>query len=147
MKSEPQNYSIDNLYEDHTQPWDGVRNYQARNFMRDKMQIGDLAFFYHSNTKIPAIVGISKVISEPYPDFTQFDAHSKYFDPKSTKDAPRWMLIDVEFVEKFKRPVTLNELRSNVFLAGMQILQKGNRLSITPVSHEHWEIIMQLASK
>ena len=107
MKSEPEDYSIDDLKRDGREPWDGIRNYQARNMMRDDMRIGDKVFFYHSNCKEPGIVGISSVASEPYPDPTQFDPESKYFDPKSDTDNPRWMLVDVEFVRKLKKSITL----------------------------------------
>ena len=113
IKSEPDAYSIDDLERDGREMWDGIRNYQARNTMRDDMKIGDEVFFYHSNCKEPGIVGIARVASEPYPDPTQFDKKSKYFDPKSDKDNPRWCLVDIEFVRKTKRNLTLSEIKAH----------------------------------
>lgn len=144
MKSEPDAYSIDDLERDGREMWDGIRNYQARNMMRDDMRIGDAVFFYHSNCKEPGIVGISRVVSEPYPDPTQFDPEAKYFDPKSPQDNPRWILVDVEFVRKLARPITLAELKAQPGLDGMILTRKGNRLSIMPVSKEHWGLILDL---
>ena len=144
MKSEPDAYSIDDLEHDGREMWDGIRNYQARNMMRDDMAIGDDVFFYHSNCKEPAIVGISRVVSEPYPDPTQFDPESKYYDPKSNKDDPRWCLVDVEFVRKLARPITLTELKAQPGLDGFVLTRRGNRLSIMPVSDEHWDLILTL---
>jgi predicted RNA-binding protein with PUA-like domain len=144
MKSEPDVYGIDDLERDGREMWDSIRNYQARNMMRDDMRIGDKIFFYHSNCKEPAIVGISKVASEPYPDPVQFDPESNYFDPKSSKENPRWILVDVEFVRKLKRPITLAELKANAALEGMILTRRGNRLSIMPVSAEHWNLILNL---
>ena len=146
MKSEPSAYSIDDL-ENHpkqTTPWDGVRNYQARNFMRDKMKIGDQAFFYHSNCKEIGIVGIMEVCSEPYPDFTAFDPDDHHFDAKSDPDNPRWFMVDLKFVEKFPRTITLAELKANPKLEEMLILRKGNRLSITPVSKADWNRVLKM---
>ncbi|MDE2439474.1 MAG: EVE domain-containing protein [Betaproteobacteria bacterium] len=140
MKSEPDEVSIDDLARAGTVPWSGVRNYQARNFMRDAMQVGDLAFFYHSGCAEPGIAGICEVCSEPYPDATQFDPHSAYHDPKSAPDKPRWLLRDVRFVGK-GRYLPLAELRSYVELANMRLLARGNRLSITPVTAEEWAFI------
>ena len=147
MKTEPSTFGIDDLIkcENKVEPWDGVRNYQARNMMRDQMQIGDLAFFYHSNCKEPAIVGIVKICSKSYPDPTQYDPDSKYFDPKSTSDNPRWYLVDVHFQKKFTQPLSLSFLKSHVALQGMQLLKKGNRLSITPVSAKHWDYIVDMS--
>jgi predicted RNA-binding protein with PUA-like domain len=145
MKSEPDAYSIDDLERDGREMWDGIRNYQARNMMRDDMRIGDEVFFYHSNCKEPGIVGIAKVASEPYPDPTQFDPESRYYDPKSGQDNPRWILVDLEFVRKLDRNITLRELKEQPGLDGMILLRKGNRLSITPVSKEHWQRILKLA--
>jgi len=142
MKSEPDEVSIDDLARSGTVPWFGVRNYQARNFMRDAMQIGDLAFFYHSGCAEPGVAGICEVCSEPYPDATQFDPASPYFDPKSTPENPRWLLRDVRFGEK-TRYVPLTELRTYAELANMRLLARGNRLSITPVSAEEWAFITQ----
>ena len=144
MKSEPDAYSIDDLENDGRDMWDGIRNYQARNMMRDDMKIGDEVFFYHSNCKEPGIVGIARVVSEPYPDPTQFDPDSKYFDPKSDMENPRWCLVDVEFVRKLDRPITLAELRGHPGLDGLVLTRKGNRLSIMPVSDKHWDLILAL---
>ena len=144
MKSEPDAYSIDDLERDGREMWDGIRNYQARNMMRDEMAIGDEVFFYHSNCKVPAIVGISRVVSEPYPDPTQFDPDSKYHDPKSDSENPRWCLVDVEFVRKLEQPITLAELKAHPGLDGMILTRRGNRLSIMPVSDEHWDLILTL---
>ena len=144
MKSEPDVYSIDDLERDGREMWDSIRNYQARNMMRDDMRIGDEVFFYHSNCKEPAIAGISRVASEPYPDPTQFDSSSKYFDPKSSKDNARWILVDVEFVRKLGRPITLAEIKAHSGLDDMILTRRGNRLSIMPVSKEHWDLILTL---
>ncbi|MBU6491332.1 MAG: EVE domain-containing protein [Burkholderiales bacterium] len=142
MKSEPEEASIDDLANAprQTLAWTGVRNYQARNFMRDTMQIGDGVLFYHSSCAVPGIAGIAEVASTPYPDPTQFDAASPYHDPKASRESPRWMLVDVRLVRKTPL-LPLNELRSIPELASLQILAKGNRLSITPVAPEHWEFI------
>jgi predicted RNA-binding protein with PUA-like domain len=144
MKSEPDAYSIDDLERDGREMWDGIRNYQARNMMRDDMRVGDDVFFYHSNCKEPGIVGLARVASEPYADPTQFDPESKYYDPKSTEDSPRWLLRDVDFVRKLGRTITLSELKEHPDLEGMILLRRGNRLSIMPVSEEHWDLILGL---
>jgi predicted RNA-binding protein with PUA-like domain len=144
MKSEPDAYSIDDLERDGREKWDGIRNYQARNMMRDEMKIGEEIFFYHSNCKEPGIVGIARVASAPYPDPTQFDKKSKYYDAKSSKDNPRWCLVDVEFVRKLKRTITLTELKAQKTLADMILTRKGNRLSIMPVARKHWNKILSL---
>jgi predicted RNA-binding protein with PUA-like domain len=144
MKSEPDAYSIDDLQRDQCDMWDGIRNYQARNMMRDDMKIGDEIFFYHSNCKEPGIVGIAKVVSEPYPDPTQFDKKSKYFDPKSKKQDPRWILVDVEFIRKLERNITLAEIKAQKSLDDMILTRKGNRLSIMPVSKRHWNKILSI---
>ena len=143
IKSEPDAYSIDHLARDKTSPWTGVRNYQARNFMRDQMKPGDQAFFYHSNCEEPGITGIAEVSTAAYPDATQFDRKSKYFDDKATPDNPRWLHVDFRFVRKTK-PVSLTELRRHKALAKMQILARGNRLSITPVDPDAWKYILGL---
>lgn len=145
MKSEPSEVSIDDLaaMPGQTVPWFGVRNYQARNFMRDQMHIGDLVLFYHSSCDEPGIAGIARVASTPYPDETQFDPGSKYHDPKASPDQPRWMHVDVQLVRK-TRLVGIQELRSHPELAGMRILQRGNRLSITPVTPQEWAFIETL---
>ena len=142
MKSEPDEVSIDDLaaMPKKTIAWFGVRNYQARNFMRDQMQLGDLAFFYHSSCPEPGIAGIVRVTKLAYPDASQFDRKSPYYDPKSTRDAPRWLNVDVTFVEK-TRLIGLAALRSEPALAGMRVLQRANRLSITPVSPQEWKFI------
>ncbi len=143
MKSEPDEYSIDDLKRDKQAPWFGVRNYQARNFMRDGMQIGDEVLFYHSSCPEPGIAGLARVASKPYLDPTQFEKKSPYFDPKATKENPRWMLVDVKFVKKFKRIVSLPELRQQNALTGMIILRPGNRLSVTPVTKQEFETIVR----
>ena len=144
MKSEPYAYSIDDLERDEVEPWDGVRNYEARNFMRDRMRIGDRALFYHSNVKPPVIAGVMEVCSEPYPDPTQFDPDSKYFDEKSSESDPRWQLVDVRFVHKFEEPVTRNRLKEDPALSEMMLF-KRNRLSITPVQEEEFKRVLELA--
>lgn len=148
MKSEPNAFSIDDLAKcpKQTDKWDGVRNYQARNFMRDAMKVGDKVFFYHSNAKPPCIVGICEIASEPYPDPTQFDDRSKYFDPKSDSDNPRWILVDVKFLKKLKRPVAINEIRANKKLKDMKLVQKGQRLSIQPVSKNEWDEVLEMVN-
>jgi predicted RNA-binding protein with PUA-like domain len=142
MKSEPAEVSIDDLAVRKTVPWFGVRNYQARNFMRDAMRVGDQALFYHSSCAEPGIAGICKVCALAHPDETQFDPTSSYFDPKSSPDKPRWLCVDVQFVQK-TRLVSLAELRQQPALAAMQLLQRGSRLSITPVSEAEWQFITQ----
>jgi predicted RNA-binding protein with PUA-like domain len=142
MKSEPDEVSVDDVaaMPKKTVPWFGVRNYQARNYMRDQMQVGDPVLFYHSSCPEPGIVGIAKVASTAYPDDTQFDKKSPYYDPKATREQPRWMLVDVKLVRK-TRLLGLPELRNYPELAGMVVLQRGNRLSITPVTPEEWRFI------
>jgi len=144
MKSEPDECSIDDALAapNATVPWTGVRNYQARNFMRDAMQVGDRAFFYHSSCAEPGIAGICEICAPAHADATQFDPESPYYDPKSSPEAPRWLCVDVRFVRK-TRLVGLSELRGQPALATMQILQRGNRLSITPVSAEEWAFITE----
>ncbi|MDD5471173.1 MAG: EVE domain-containing protein [Sideroxydans sp.] len=142
MKSEPSDVSIDDLAKlpEQTVAWYGVRNYQARNFMRDQMNIGDGVLFYHSNCKEPGIVGIAEVCSPAYPDATQFDKKSKYFDAKATPEQPRWMNVDVKLVQKIVL-ISLNELRQHPELEHMRTLQRGNRLSITPLDPAEWKFI------
>lgn len=146
MKSEPDAFSIDNLQNrpNQTEHWDGVRNYQARNMMRDQMAVGDQVFFYHSNCDEPGIVGIAEVVRTGYPDHTAFDPDSKYFDPKSNHDKPTWFMVDVRFVRKLKRTISLRELKDLPALADMALVRRGNRLSIMPVSAEHWQMIVNL---
>lgn len=143
MKSEPSVYSIDDLAKNKITAWHGVRNYQARNFMRDEMRPGDRVFFYHSNCAEPGIVGIAEVCKPAYPDATQFDRKSEYYDPGSTREAPRWLNVDVKFVAK-TRLVALDELRRHRRLKTMGVLARGNRLSITPVAPAEWKFIMDL---
>jgi predicted RNA-binding protein with PUA-like domain len=147
MKSEPQECSVDDALAapDATVAWTGVRNYQARNFMRDGMHVGDGVLFYHSSCAEPGIVGIARVASAPRPDPTQFDRRSPYFDPASKPDAPRWLLVDVQVLRK-TRTLTLPELRANPALADLVVLRKGNRLSITPVEERDWEAIVKMAA-
>jgi len=144
MKSEPGDYSIDDLERDKMEPWDGIRNYQARNLIRDDMQIGDQAFFYHSSCKVPAIVGLMKIASAAYPDPTQFDPKSSHYDEKSKDEDPRWLLVDVAFERKTARPITLVEMKAQPGLADFRLTMRGNRLSIFPVSEEHWRLILGL---
>lgn len=144
MKSEPDAFSIDDLKRKQQEAWDGVRNYQARNYMRDGMRVGDKVFFYHSNCAEPGIVGIAKVATDAYPDPSQFDPKSKYFDAGSSRDNPRWMLVDVKFVKKLKRTITLKELQLDPALDGMVLLRKGSRLSVQPVEPGQWEHILGL---
>jgi len=148
MKSEPDEFSIDDLAaaRNKTTPWFGVRNYQARNFMRDQMRLGDRAFFYHSSCPEPGIAGIVEVSALAYPDATQFDKKNPHYDPKSTRDAPRWVNVDVKFIEK-TRLIGLPELRTHPELARMRVLQRGNRLSITPVDPAEWSFIAKLAKR
>jgi predicted RNA-binding protein with PUA-like domain len=147
VKSEPESFSFDDLLAspNRTTGWDGVRNYQARNFMRDDMKLGDLVFFYHSSTDPAAIVGIAEVVRESYPDRTAFDRKDSHFDPKSKQDAPTWMMVDLRAREAFPRPVTLAELRGVKGLEKMVLLQKGSRLSVQPVTEKEFEIIRRLA--
>lgn len=144
MKSEPDAYSIDDLKRDKREPWDGIRNYQARNMMRDDMKIGDDVFFYHSNCKEPGVVGLAKVASKSYPDATQFDKKSKYFDAKSDPENPRWLLVDVKFVKKLPRTISLAEIKATKQLEDMILTRKGNRLSIMPVAAKHWKKVLSL---
>lgn len=147
MKSEPDVYSIDHLAAEHNQTdyWDGIRNYQVRNFFRDEFSTGDLAFFYHSRCKVPGIVGTIQIVREAYPDPTAFDPTEKYYDPKSDPDNPRWLMVDVKLVRKFPRIVSLSELRAEPALSQMRVLQRGNRLSVTPVSKMEWDFIHDMA--
>jgi predicted RNA-binding protein with PUA-like domain len=144
MKSEPDVYSIDDLQRDGREMWDSIRNYQARNMMRDEMQIGDEIFFYHSSCKEPGIVGIMKVASKAYPDPLQFDKKSNYYDPKSTREEPRWFLVEVAFVRKLARTISLAEIKADKSLEDMILTRRGNRLSIMPVDKKHWDRILSL---
>lgn len=142
FKSEPDVFSYDHLVRNKREGWDGVRNYQARNFMRDAMQLGDGVLFYHSSCPEPGIAGLAEVCSAAYPDATQFDARSPYFDPKSKPEAPRWVHVDVRWRET-TRLLSLKEMREAPELASMQVLQRGNRLSITPVTPAEWEAVLR----
>ena len=146
MKSEPDVFGIEDLVKrpGKTEPWDGVRNYQARNMMRDDMKKGDLAFLYHSNCKDPGIAGIMKIVREGYPDHTAFDAKQKYFDPKSDPENPRWYMVDVRHVRTLKRIITLTELKTHEELSELLLLRRGNRLSVMPISKTHWDFILSL---
>ena len=143
MKSEPDVFSFEDLKAciKQTEPWDGIRNYQARNFMRDDMRIGDLILFYHSNTNPPGVAGIAQVASKPYPDPTAFDKKSKYYDPKSDPKNPRWILVDVRFKADIVRQVSLEEMKSMPELVNMRALQRGNRLSIMPTTRSEFQAI------
>ena len=146
MKSEPDTFSIDDLERVRTEPWNGVRNYQARNFMRDGMQVGDGILFYHSNTDVPGIVGTATVASKAYPDETQFNPKSDYYDPKSSREEPRWFLVDVAFDRKLKRTITLVELKQHADKLGedFALIRRGNRLSVLPVSAAQWKYLLSL---
>jgi predicted RNA-binding protein with PUA-like domain len=145
VKSEPEVYSISDLQKDGTSGWEGVRNYTARNFMRDSMKEGDLVLYYHSNANPPGVAGLAKVHGEPVPDPSQFDKKSEYYDATSKKDDPRWMMCRIAFVEIFKEFVPLEVLKADKSLAGMPVLQKGQRLSVQPVSEEHFARVLKLA--
>ncbi len=142
MKCEPDVFSIDDLARQKVEGWYGVRNYQARNMMRDTMKIGDEVFFYHSNVKVPGIVGVMKVISAPYPDPTQFDPNHRYYDPKSTPENPRWVQVDVGYERHLRRLISLDELKADPELADLPLVRRGNRLSIMPIPATLWHIIL-----
>lgn len=146
MKSEPTTFSLDDLAgkPEQTYHWEGVRNYQARNMLRDEMKVGDLAFFYHSNCKEPAIVGIMEIVKAGYPDFYAFDSNSPYFDSKSDAQNPRWFMVDVKFVQKLPAPISLKTLKQQPELAELALVRRGNRLSLMPVSAEQWQCILAL---
>lgn len=145
MKSEPDVYSIDDLKRDGSTSWEGVRNYQARNFMRDEMKVGDLVLFYHSNAKPPGVAGLARVCREAHPDPTQFDPKSDYYDPKATRENPRWMLVDVEYVERFAALLPLESLKADADLEGMELLRKGSRLSVQRVEKGHISHILAIS--
>ncbi len=146
MKSEPDAFSIDDLQRAGTEPWNGVRNYQARNFMRDGMRPGDGVMLYHSNCKVPGIAGLASVASAAYPDATQFDASSHYFDPKATRETPRWFLVDVQFERKLKRLIPLTEIRTltEELGDGFALTARGSRLSVFPVTFAQWKLLLSL---
>ncbi|MBI3077584.1 MAG: EVE domain-containing protein [Deltaproteobacteria bacterium] len=146
MKSEPSVFSFDDLRasKNQTTSWDGVRNYQARNYMRDAMRVGDGVLFYHSNADPPGVVGIAEVVREGYPDHTAFDPSHRYYDPKSRKESPTWYMVDVKFVKAFKQPVMLATIRATRGLEKMVLVRPGSRLSVQPATREEWEIILRL---
>ena len=145
MKSEPDVFSIDDLKQKKTTLWDGVRNYQARNFMTKDMQLGDMVLFYHSNAEPPGIAGLAKISSLAQPDPSQFDKKSEYYDPKATEQSPRWFCVKVEFVQKFSQIISLDELRNHKSLQSMLVIKKGQRLSIQPVTKAEFDVIHKLA--
>lgn len=144
MKSEPDVFGIEHLRRKGTEHWDGVRSYQARNLMRDEMRVGDPVLFYHSNAKPPGVAGLAEVASEPYPDHTSWDPKSKYFDPKSTPESPRWFMVDIRYVDTFPRFVSLDELRTHLQLEDMVLLNRS-RLSVQPVAKNQFDFIVRLA--
>lgn len=147
VKSEPEIFSIYDLdkSKDKTTCWDGVRNYQARNYLRDEMKIGDPVLFYHSNTETPAVVGVCEIVKEGYPDYKAFDPKEKYFDPKSKKENPTWMMVDIKLIKIFNRPITLTEIRGKKSLCKMRLVQTGIRLSVIPVEKEEYEEIISMS--
>jgi len=148
MKSEPDVYGIDHLAAepDGVEHWDGIRNYQVRNMFRDQFRIGDQAFFYHSNTKVPGIVGVMDIVSEAYPDHTAFEP-GKYYDPKSDPDNPRWLMVDVRYVRHTRRVITLAELKADPALTDMALVRRGNRLSVMPVTDDQWAHILEMEQR
>lgn len=147
MKTEPDEFSFSDLQKrpDQTEPWDGVRNYQARNYMRDEMRAGDKLFFYHSNCETPAIVGLAQIVGKARPDPTAFDPDDAHYDPKSEHDEPRWYLRDVHYLRALKRPISLQELKQQAAaLDGFALIRRGNRLSVMPVAKAHWDYILGL---
>ncbi|WP_233207030.1 MULTISPECIES: EVE domain-containing protein [Pirellulaceae] len=148
MKTEPESYSIDDLAKEKNKTtfWSGVRNYQARNFMRDDMKKGDLVLFYHSNANPPSIVGVAEVVKESYPDFTSWDENDHHYDPKSTEDNPRWFMVDIKLKKKFPEALGRNELTDVKALSGMELMRKGSRLSVQPVTKKEFDAILKLAS-
>ena len=147
VKSEPNAYSIEDLVKDRKTHWDGVRNYQARNFMRDDMKKGDHVLFYHSNANPTAVVGVCEVAKEGYPDFTAFDPDEKHYDPKSSEEKPTWIMVDIKLAKKLKRPVALSEIKEHPKLQNMRLVQRGNRLSVIPVEKKEFDLIVKLSEK
>lgn len=147
MKTEPSEFSIDDLARrpNQTEPWDGVRNYQARNMMRDQMKPGDAVFFYHSNCEEPGIVGIARISAQAYPDPTAFDPHHKHYDPKSRMDSPTWFMVDVQLVRKFDQTIPLARLKTCPELGDFALVRRGNRLSVMPVTDSQWDFILGMA--
>lgn len=148
FKSEEKVFSIDDLSKEagQTTHWDGIRNYQARNFIRDEMKKGDRVLFYHSNSDPNAAVGICEIVKEAYPDFTAFDKKSKYYDPKSKMEEPAWMMVDIKLIEKFDEPVTLQDMKANLKLSEMRLVQRGNRLSVFPIAKKEFDEILKMGS-
>ncbi|WP_313912530.1 EVE domain-containing protein [Tahibacter sp.] len=144
MKSEPEEFSIDALKKKKLEPWNGVRNYQARNYMRDDMKVGDGVLFYHSNCDEPGVVGLAEIRSEAHPDPSQFDPRSDYYDAGSKREEPRWLLVDVGYTRTLKRTITLAELKDKPQLQDLALVKKGNRLSVLPVSKKEWDFILSL---
>ncbi|HHW4679232.1 MAG TPA: EVE domain-containing protein [Xylella sp.] len=144
MKSEPDTFSIDDLQRAGTEPWNGVRNYQARNFIRDKMRLNDRVLFYHSNCKVPSIVGLARVASAAYPDESQFDQHSEYYDPRAKHEQPRWYLVDIAFERKLLTPITLHAIKQHAEALGegFPLTTRGNRLSVFPVTTAQWKLLL-----
>ena len=147
MKSEPSVYSIGDLQRDGSTSWEGVRNYQARNFMRDDMRLGDGVLFYHSNAKPMGIYGVAEVVREAYPDDTAFDPNSRYYDAKSDSAQPTWLMVDVGYVRTFKTPITLAALKDIPGLEAMMVIRKGSRLSVQPVTPQEWDVVMRIAAE
>ncbi len=149
LKTEPDAFGIDDLMQrpEQTEPWDGVRNYQARNFLRDQMKLGDKVFLYHSSCKDVGIAGVCEVVREGYPDPTQFDPEAKYYDPKSPQDNPRWFCVDVKFIEKFKRVLPLKTIKSLPDITEIGLVKKGGRLSVMPVVEAEWQSLYEVAKK
>jgi predicted RNA-binding protein with PUA-like domain len=149
FKTEPQAFSIQDLAlrPDQTEPWDGIRNYQARNLLRDQVKTGDQLFIYHSSCPEPGIAGIARVVSDAYPDHTQFNPESHYYDPKSSAQNPRWLMVDVQLAEVFAEIVSLKQIKANPALEEMMLVRKGNRLSIQPVTPKHWQILLAMAKR
>ncbi|MBU1097817.1 MAG: EVE domain-containing protein [Bacteroidetes bacterium] len=147
FKSEPDVFSIDDLAKEpkKTTYWNGVRNFQARNFIRDEMKKGDMVLFYHSNTNPMAVVGICKIVKEAYPDYTAFDSNSEYFDPKSKKDSPAWFMVDIKLFKKFKKPVSLSDIKNNSKLKNIRLVQRGNRLSVFPIEKNEYIEILKMS--
>ena len=146
MKSEPDEFSIDDLNKNNITAWEGVRNYQARNFMRDQMKKGDMVLFYHSSCKEVGVAGIAEVIKESHPDLSAQDINSPYYDPKATKENPRWFMVSLKFVRKFSKVLTLKEIKEDKNLANMIVIKKGNRLSITPVDKKDFDYIFKITN-
>jgi predicted RNA-binding protein with PUA-like domain len=149
FKSEPETFSISHLQKKpkKTEHWDGVRNYQVRNMLRDEIKVGDKAFFYHSSVIPPGVAGVVEIVRAGYPDDSAFHPESKYYDPKSTREKPRWFMVDVKFVEAFKELVTLDEIKNTPALHKMQVVKRGNRLSITSVTKDEWKVILKMGQR